>query len=350
MNEDDLLDPEVEAPAVETPAAEPSLRDTIAKAFDEQAAKDPEPAPEGKEPAAEPAAELAAPAADAKPAETKTPEQEAAKPAEPGVPGELKAPAQWKPAVREKWNQLPREVQEEVLRREGDSMRLIGSVGPKIRLADEINGHIQPFAERLQANGVSPSAFIGDVFNSVKALTSSNPQEKAEVVANMIQSYGIDVRMLDAMLSHRLQQPQEVVEARRLAARAESTIHQHQQTIEHQSALEAEKALAAFGADPKHEFLDDVRDLMADLIEANRATSLDDAYSAAIWAHPDTRKILLQREAQVRTEAKATRAAAARKASSSVHGAPAGSATTPTKANMSVREAVEAAFDEHSSL
>jgi len=347
MNEADLLDPEVEAPAVETPAAEPSLRDTIAKAFDEQVAKDPEPAPEGKKPVAEPAAEPGTPATDAK-TEVKTPEEE--KPEKPGIPGELKAPSQWKPAIREKWNQLPREVQEEVLRREGDSMRLIGSVGPKIRLADEMNGHIQPFAERLQANGVSPSAFIGDVFNSVKALTSSNPQEKAEVVANMIQSYGIDVRMLDAMLSQRLQQPQEVVEARRLAARAESTLQQHHQNVEHQTAMEAEKALAAFGADPKHEFLDDVRDLMADLIEANRATSLDDAYSAAIWAHPDTRKILLQREAQARTEAKATRAAAARKASSSVHGAPAGSATAPTKANMSIREAVEAAFDEHSSL
>jgi len=346
MNEADLLDPEVEAPAVETPAAEPSLRDTIAKAFDEQEAKVTEPAPEGAEPAAEPAAEPGTPAAEGKP-EAKTPEQEAAKPAEPG---ELKAPSQWKPAIREKWGQLPLEVKQEILRREGDSMRLIGSVGPKIRLADEVSNHIQPFAERLQANGVSPSAFIGDLFTSVKALTSSNPQEKAAVVANMIQSYGIDVRMLDAMLSQRLQQPPEVAEARRLAARAESTIQQHQQQVEHQSALEAEKALAAFGADPKHEFLDDVRDLMADLIEANRATSLDDAYSAAIWAHPDTRKILLQREAQTRTAAKVNRAAAARKASSAVHGSPAGSAGAVTKPNMSVREAVEAAFDEHSSL
>ena len=347
MNEADLLDPEVEAPAVETPAAEPSLRDTIAKAFDEQEAKTTEPAPEGEEPVAEPAAEPATPATDATP-EAKTPEQEKAE--KPGEPGELKAPSQWKPAIREKWGQLPLEVKQEILRREGDSMRLIGSVGPKIRLADEVSNHIQPFAERLQANGVSPSAFIGDLFTSEKALTSSNPQEKAAVVANMIQSYGIDVRMLDAMLSQRLQQPPEVAEARRLAARAESTIQQHQQNIEHQNSLEAEKALAAFGADPKHEFLDDVRDLMADLIEANRATSLDDAYSAAIWAHPDTRKILLQREAQVRTAVKVKRAAAARTASSAVHGAPAGSATTPTKANMTVREAVESAFDEHSSL
>lgn len=345
MNEAALLEPKVDTPAVEIPAEEPSLRDTISKAFDEQETK--EPAPEGKEPAAEPATEPAAPAADAKP-EAKTPEEGKTEPVP--VPGELKAPAQWKPAVREKWNQLPREVQEEVLRREGDSMRLIGSVGPKIRLADEVNSHIQPFSEQLKANGVSPSAFLGDVFTSVKSLASGNPQERAEVVANIVQSYGIDVRMLDQILSHRLQAGPEVVEARRLAARAQSVLMERDQSLEHQNSLEAEKTLAAFGADPKHEFLADVRDLMADLIEANRATNLEDAYAAAIWAHPDTRKILLQRDAQARADSKVSRAAAARKASSAVHGSPASSAVAPVRSNMSVREAVEAAFDEHSSI
>jgi len=345
MNEAALLESEVDTPAVETPAEEPSLRDTISKAFDEQETK--EPAPEGKEPAAEPATEPAAPAADAKP-EAKTPEE--GKTESVPVPGELKAPAQWKPAVREKWNQLPREVQEEVLRREGDSMRLIGSVGPKIRLADEVSNHIQPFSEQLKANGVSPSAFLGDVFTSVKSLASGNPQERAEVVANIVQSYGIDVRMLDQILSHRLQAGPEVVEARRLAARAQSVLMERDQSLEHQNSLEAEKTLAAFGADPKHEFLADVRDLMADLIEANRATNLEDAYAAAIWAHPDTRKILLQRDAQARADSKVSRAVAARKASSAVHGSPASSAVAPVRSNMSVREAVEAAFDEHSSI
>jgi len=342
-NDAAVIEEEVVAP-VETPTEEPSLRDTIAKAFDEQ---------EVKEPAVGEPEQPAEPAAPEAPAPT-APDGKAAEPAPaeaaPVVPGELKAPSQWKPAIREKWSQLPREVQEEVLRREGDSMRLIGSVGHKIRLADEVNGHIQPFTEQLKANGVSPSAFLGDVFTSVKSLASGSPQEKAEVVANMVQSYGIDVRVLDAILTQRLQAGPEVVEARRLAARAQSTIQENQQYLAHQSSLEAEKSLAAFGADPKHEFLSDVREFMADLIEAGKVDNLEDAYSAAIWANPDTRKILLQRQSQERAESKVNRAAAARKASSAVHGSPASSAVPPSKANMSVREAVEAAFDEHSQL
>ena len=93
---------------------------------------------------------------------------------------ELKAPAQWKPAIREKWAGLPREVQEEVLRREGDSLRLIGSVGQKIRQADEFNQHLAPFMERLNAHGASPTEFMGDVFGTIKTLAGGSVQERAE--------------------------------------------------------------------------------------------------------------------------------------------------------------------------
>jgi len=339
MNEAALIDDEV----IEAP----SLRDTIEDAFDEQVAKEPIPAGEDKpagqipEPAAAPAAVEAQVSEDGKPADAKAP---------PSAPGELKAPSQWKPAVREKWNTLPLEVKQEILRREGDNMRLIGSVGPKIRLADEVSGHLQPFAERLQQNGVNPSAFIGDLFQSVKTLSSGTPQDRAEVVANIVQSYGVDLKTLDAILSHRLAGGPEVEEARRLSARARSVLESQQHQVQYQSSLEAEKTLAGFAADPKHEFLDDVRDLMADLIESGRVKSLDDAYSAAVWAHPDTRKILLGREAEARAAAKGGRAAQARRASSAVHGAPsAGTGGILINPKASLRETIEAAFDEHSS-
>ncbi|MFI5223883.1 MAG: hypothetical protein ACHQX3_06510 [Nitrospirales bacterium] len=265
--------------------------------------------------------------------------------------GELKAPAQWKPQIKEKWNAIPREVQEEILRREGDSMRLIGSVGPKIRLADEVAGHIQPFMEQLSQNNVSPSSFMNDVFASVRTLSSGNPQQRAETVANIVQSYGVDLRMLDAILTHRLQVGPEAFEARRLAARAQAQVQQHESRIEQQSAEEAQQALTAFAQDPKHEFLDEVRDLMADLIEADRATNLEDAYAAAVWAHPDTRKILLERQAQERVQNKSARAAAARRASSAIHGTPTnGAAGAQLNPNASLRDTLEAAFDEHTNL
>jgi hypothetical protein len=205
--------------------------------------------------------------------------------------------------------------------------------------------------ETLQDNGVSPSAFMGDIFTTVSALARGSPQDKAETIANIVQSYGVDVRMLDAVLTRRIHAGPEATHARTLAARANSVIQERQQEKQQMGASEAEKALAAFASDPKHEFLDDVRDLMADLMEAGRAETLEDAYASAVWAHPDTRKILLERQAQERAQSKTSRALAARRASSAIHGTPTnGLAGAQLNPNASLRDTLEAAFDEHTNL
>jgi len=349
------MNPEVlEEPVVEE-EQQPSLRDTLEEAIEEH---DPqhELVPASADDSAPPAEGAAPPgAAEPKAADPGVSTTPASPPAvlpqdAASLPEGLKAPAQWKPEVKEMWNALPRKVQEEIHRREGDSMRLIGSVGPKIRMADEVSQHLQPFAEKLQQNGIGQSAFLGDVFSSIKILASGSPQDRAEVVANIVQSYGVDVRDLDRILTFRIQRP-EVYQAREVMHRANTILQQNTQKADQQSAHEAEVALAAFAADPKHEFLADVRELMADLIDSGRAKTLEDAYAAAIWANEGTRKVLLQREAQSRAESKTKRASIARRASSSIHGTP--SIPGPATANpgtMNLREAIEAAFDEHSSL
>ena len=330
---------------------EQSLRDVISASMDEVEKETP---PEVKPPEVKPPeGETKPPETETKPpeGEVKPPEGEVKPPegAAPAAPAELKAPAQWKPAVREKWNALPREVKEEIIRREGDSMRLIGSVGPKIRLADEVGQHLSEFLPQLQQAGIQPSAFIGDLFASVKALSKGNPMERAETIANIVQSYGVDLKVLDHVLTQRIQAGPNDAAARRAMAQAQAVLQQQKQGQQQQTEVQTQKALAAFAADPKHEFLDDVRDLMADLIEAGRAKTLEDAYAAAIWAHGDTRKILLQRDAEARAAAKGQRANAARRASSAVHGSPTTSGAAGNE-NLTLRETISQAFEEHSNL
>ena len=112
MNESALLEREevVDTPTVEVEEG-PSLRETIEDAVDEQEQTDAKPAADGEKPTPERIQEGKSPAAGEKPT--------------PSIQGkaigagteELKAPAQWKPAVREKWNALPREVKEEIIDR-----------------------------------------------------------------------------------------------------------------------------------------------------------------------------------------------------------------------------------------
>ena len=337
MAETELLDPPA-TDIVESP--EPTLRDSIETAIEaeggdsEGEGKPGEPKPESAEPAPTAVAPTAPVAEVVAPAST-----------------ELKAPAQWKPAVREKWAALPREVQEEVLRREGDNLRLIGSVGTKIRMADEIGGHLAPFMDRLQAHGASPSEFMGDVFGTIKSLATGSVQERAEVIANIIQSYGVDLRTLDSVLTGRLSAPPpdpRLVEAQRRTAMAEGQLRQVDAQRQQHTQQTVTNTLSEFASDQKNEFFDDVRELMADLVESGRANTLQDAYSSAIWANPDTRKILLQREAESRAIAKNTRATHARRASLSVGGAPRGAGATTAGQNMSLRDTIAAAFDEQS--
>jgi hypothetical protein len=348
-----------ESALLEDPATEeapPSLRETLESAIDEHDPNLDGSAAPADAPAAKSGESAAAPKISTEqqvpvPAAPSTPSQDGKQPPVAAASTELKAPAQWKPAAKEMWNRIPRPVQEEVLRREGDSMRLIGSVGPKIRMADEVQTHLAPFAERLAANGVNTSQFVGDVFESVKVLAHGNPEQKASVVANIVQAYGIDLKTLDSILSQRINQPPIVSEAQREIARARNVVQQHTEFQSQQTAQAADTALAVFGADPKHEFIDDVRLLMADLIETGRAKTLEDAYSAAIWANEDTRKILLQREAEARASVKNRRAAAARTASSSVHGAPrftGAPAINGAAGPQTLRETLEDAFDSHS--
>jgi len=195
-------------------------------------------------------------------------------------------------------------------------------------------------------------AFVQDLFSTVRSLSGGDAMTKAEVVANIVQSYGVDLKALDAALTRRVSAPAEVHQARQMMTRMQYQQLNQQTNQEAQSLEAAGQAITEFGADPKHEFFADVRDMMADLVESGRANSLEDAYTAAVWANPGTRKILLQREAESRVSIKAKRAEAARRASSAVHGTPAfgaNGAANPAD-NLSLRQSIEAAFDEHTSL
>jgi hypothetical protein len=48
----------------------------------------------------------------------------------------------------------------------------------------------------------------------------------------------------------------------------------------------------------KHEFFNDVRETMADLIEMGRAADMQTAYEQAIWMHPEVRDVMLSRQSR----------------------------------------------------
>ena len=121
---------------------------------------------------------------------------------------------------------------------------------------------------------------------------------------------------------------------------------------EQQEAQALQSQVEAFKSDPKHIHFEAVKADMAALLRGGIAKDLDDANDRAVYANPHTRSTLLEQNKnsveEQRVAEKKAKAEAAKKAGSSIKGAPGMAATkngTITQSNL--REALKSAFAEH---
>lgn len=259
--------------------------------------------PEGKKTTS---AEEAPDVPAAKPDPTKT--EEAAKPDAEGVKlDDKRAPSSWSAKVREKWAELPEEVRAEVLRREESHAngvrKLQEEFTPVRQFTESLGGVIQEAASLGQA----PVQYIQNLAAAERGLRSGAPEQRFEVLLNLADQYGLPLRQylnLPAGEKPAVQQPaalppqvQQELEASR----------QFRQKFEQDNV---QSQIRQFSQDK--EFFEDVRALMADFMDSG-AKSLQDAYDRAIWAHPEVRQVLLERERKAATESatKQRRASAA---------------------------------------
>ena len=376
------------------PEETPSLRDSLSTAFDEGAepieaiaepvAVAPEPQDgETQEQADERARDEAGRFAKTKPAVVVKPTAvkpsvrpaavvpTTAKAVLPGKPSpssaqppiEMKAPQSWRGPAKETWGALPEAARVEVLRREKEITQQLTAAGEDRKYAASIRATMQPYEAQIRAEGSTPEAAIGKLLNTAMALRTSPPAHKAQLVASLIQDFGVPLQHLVNALSGQqmpTEQPQQQqqfdpaavaqqVEAslmKRLGASRESALVS-KYTAETESFLEGR---AMHGLDG-NDYGEQIQNTMADLIEtaARRGSTitLEQAYSLAARSHPEVSKVLAQQE----RAAGATKAQAstqrARAAAVSVRSTP---ATQPVSRNdgNSLRESLEAAAEAHS--
>jgi hypothetical protein len=305
-----------------------------------------EPAPEGKPVEGKPAVE-------GKPVEGKPAEGKPAK--ETAADKTAKAPVSWKPGVREHWAKLPPEVRQEVARREAEIQRGLATAAQARNFQDEFNEEVRPFEGIIRSQNSTPIAAVRNLMTTAAALTYGSPVQKANVIAEILQNYGIDIQVLDQVLSGKAPKNDPGSNAADIEARVRSMVQAELAPIRgvmnerHQTQIsQANSEVETFAS--THEFADDLADDMADLLEAaakrGRKLTMEQAYSAAARAHPEIgplyEKVLLARAATNGN----TRAEAARRAASSVRpGGPTGGDVAPPK---DLRGAISAAFDQHS--
>jgi hypothetical protein len=270
---------------------------------------------------------------------------------------ELKAPAGWKPGAREKWGSVDAEIKGEIVRREREFQSHLQQSAGLRDFVSAFENIVRPYEMFIRAENSNPLQAVSNLMQTAAELRVGTPQSKAGLVANLVMQFGIDARLLDSALAQRMgitdpngapaQQGAAMPQTFR-DPRVDQILMQQQMYA--QQAAEAQNQQIMAGTvefAENHEFFEDVRHDMADMVEMaarrGQVLPLQAAYDKACAMNPEVSKILASRQ-QAQSAHGMTRAALrARQAAASVKGdsSPAGSGAPPE----TLRGAIEAAFD-----
>lgn len=221
-----------------------------------------------------------------------------------------KAPHTWSPAAKEKWKEIDPAIRQEIKRRETDMARGFAESKQSRdfhRGFQEVMAPYVPFAKAMGHPTIMHA--IDNVMQTAVMLQSSPPVQRAQLVAKIINDFGVDLRILDSVLAGspvanpvetRVQEliRQELAPVRQFMDGQARAGQQNDQVI----TQRAESDLEAFLADPKNEFASnpEIMSLMSDLIDLDlakgRSSTLTDIYSRAILLHEPTRKVVEARK------------------------------------------------------
>jgi len=380
----------IETPDAPSPGGGDSLRDDVAKAFEQVESRE-APPPDNKAtptparaPDVPPGERLrgpdgrfasqeglqkppAGPAAAPKPAPVSAPLAQPAAAPKPGaappepVQQQLRPPTSWKPGVREHWGKLPPEVQQEVVRREVEVARAMQDSARHREVLAQVQAVVGPFSQNFAASEGGALGAMQQLFAADHTLRHGSTAEKAQLAANIIKNYGVDIATLDAVLAGqqlpndpnaqlaqqlRREMQQQLQPLMGYFNRVQGQREQALSQINDKAASEVE----SFGQDQAHEFFDHVREDMADIIDLHTARgatiSLQEAYDRAINFNPQIREVVAKRAEQERANAAAAAAQRARRTAASISGSPAPAGAVPGPVNDDRRAAIEAAWDD----
>lgn len=244
-------------------------------------------------------------------------------------------------SAREKWKDTPKEIRDEIIRREQDFAAGIEKHREKSARADQYDQFFVQHQQFFAMNG-GPQNVLPGLLQTASLLQMGTQQQKARAAANIIKQFGVDIQELDGVLAGEPQsQPQSGQDDLRSLVRQElAPLQQFMSSQQDQQRQAIQSDIQQFANDPKNEFFQDVSGLMADILDLNarngQSISLKEAYEMACNLTPDVKNTLDARRHQEET-------AARRNAASSVSGAPSSqpSPRTPDTLRGAIEQAME---------
>ena len=286
--------------------------------------------------------------------------ESANKPAEDVVKEQVRhrvdrAPQSWKKGEKELWGTLPVNIRQEIHRREDQINQSLQESAQYKEFANQFQQVVSPYMARLQSMNAQPMAAFEYLLKADYALATSPKVQRAQLMADLINNYDINIDTLGQVLAgnapQETQQQQPNIDAivdQRLQ-QALAPFYQQQQQREQAQQQQVTQTVETMAYDNvNYPYFDDVREDMADIIEvaARRGIdiSLEEAYKRAVSLNPSTASQLQQQANHQAAQQKNQQAQRALDASSSVTGSSSTGGSTSFQSDGSLRGAIEAAF------
>lgn len=253
-------------------------------------------------------------------------------------------PRSYTNAVKAKWAELPEDVRQDLIKREREVELGFTKMDEERTFGRQMKDTINPYMPVIQSMGYEAPKVIQSLLNSAYVLKTGTPEQKLKHLRQIAESYGVDPRGLQIPATAI---SPEIASLQRELAQLKGERNQEVTFKQQQEKEVVNQTIREFAADTDaHPHFEAVRPRMAALLSANQAQNLQDAYEQAIYADPTIRSTLLEShtadmEAKRIAESK-EKAAAARKAGSSLKGGPGVAVPNVNKPNLSLRDELRA--------
>ena len=246
----------------------------------------------------------------------------------------IKPPIDWSPKEREDWSRIPPHLQKKIMAREQDMTNIMADTKEARQTHTEMTRLAQTYGSALSGVvGNTPLEATENLFTTVANLRMGSPMEKANIVAGLMDQFGVDVNTLDSVLSGQLPDPSQQANAgveqlldQRLAPVNQliERMQREEQNRVHGMQNAAVSEVKQFADSGQAEFLNDVRMDMADIIDMAAKRGVDmpmqEAYNRACSLHPQVSQVLADRAKQQQLVGNNNSMASKRNAASSITG------------------------------
>lgn len=256
----------------------------------------------------------------------------------------IKAPDAWDAHAKEKFGQLPPDLQQYISKREADIHKGFTKQDEDRNFGKQFRDVVSPYLPMIRAEGGEPIAAVQNILQSLYTLKNSSPAQRAEMILGMAREYGADFQHMYNTLGS----PQQQVDPRyqqleQKLSRLEQERQQEQAQREQLTNAQVVSEIESFASDPKNTHFQTVKTDMGTLLEVGKASSLQEAYEMACYMNPQIRPLMIQGQTQSKTNEVAAKAQKAKQAGASVAGAPSG-ASKAAPIERDLRSELEAQF------